>query len=412
MPLKFPVMSWSETWSFAWQALRANKLRSILTVLGVAIGSGCFVLVVTVALTGRKYIIAQIEAVGSNIVYAQLAQSSTVQTMVLADQITTGDLHAVRQSIPQVLRAAGTSDWPMSVVVAGKTWPVAMIGVTREFEQIRRLIITRGRYFDDTDFSMVSKVCILSQHLAQTVFPGQNPVGQTIHVGELAFRVIGVFRERIDTFGQSEIRTDSVLVPFPLIQYYTGSSYIITLYAQADRPEDVPLVTQEVARILNSRHRPEAEYGVQNLSSILETSRRISIAMTVVLLFIAVLALVISGIGIMNIMLVSVTERTREIGIRKAIGARRAEIRYQFLLEAVLISVIGAVIGIAIAVAIPFFIESLIRLLPVPRGMTIPTSWTSVVISFVVSCGIGVIFGYLPAKTAAALPPVESLRYE
>jgi putative ABC transport system permease protein len=412
MPLRFPVMSWSETWSFAWQALRANKLRSILTVLGVAIGSGCFVLVVTVALTGRKYIIAQIEAVGSNIVYAQLAQSSTSQAMVLADQITTGDLQAVRRSIPQVIRAAGTSDWPMSVVVAAKTWPVAMIGVTRGFEQIRRLIVTRGRYFDDADFTLVSKVCILSQHLAQTAFPGQNPVGQTIHVGELAFRVIGVFRERIDTFGQSEIRSDSVLVPFPLIQYYTGSSYIITLYAQADRPEEVPLVTQEVARILKSRHRPEAEYNVQNLSSILETSRRISIAMTIVLLFIAVLALVISGIGIMNIMLVSVTERTREIGIRKAIGARRAEIQYQFLLEALLISVIGAVIGISVAVAIPFFVESLIRLLPVPRGMTIPMSWVSVVISFIVSSAIGAIFGYLPAKTASALPPVESLRYE
>jgi putative ABC transport system permease protein len=405
-------MSWSETWTLAMDALRANKLRSVLTVLGVAIGSGCFVLVVTVALTGRKYIIAQIEAVGSNIVYAQLAQSSLPQSSVLADQITLGDLQAVRQSIPQVVLAAGTSDYPMTVVAAGKTWPVAMVGVTREFEQIRKLIIPQGRYFDDVDFRTVSKVCVLSEHLARTVFPGEDPVGQTIHVGELGFTVIGVFRERISTFGQSEIRTDSVLVPFPLIQYYTGSPSIITLYAQADLPEDVALVTQEVARIIKSRHRPEAEYSVENLSSILETSRRISLAMTVVLLFIAVLALVISGIGIMNIMLVSVTERTREIGIRKAIGARTAEILYQFLLEAVLISVIGAVIGIAVAVAIPFFIESLIRLLPVPRGMTIPTSWVSVVLAFFVSCGIGVLFGYLPAKSAAALPPVESLRYE
>ncbi len=393
-------------------ALRANKLRSILTILGVAIGAGCFVLVVTVALTGRKYIIHQIEAVGSNIVFAQLAQSDISQSAVLADQITMGDLEAVRNSIPQVLRAAGTSDQQMSIVASGKVWPVAMVGVTQGFQQIRRLIISRGRYFDDADFTLVSKVCLISEHLAQTAFPGGDPVGQTIHVGELAFRVIGVFRERIDTFGQSEIRADTVLVPFPLIQYYTGSSYIVTLYAQADRAEDVPLVTQEVARILKSRHRPEAEYDVQNLSSILDTSRRISVAMTVVLLFIAILALVISGIGIMNIMLVSVTERTREIGIRKAIGARRAEILSQFLLEAVLISMIGAVIGIAVAVAIPFFIESLIRLLPVPAGTTIPTSWASVVVAFIVSCGIGVFFGYLPAKTAAGLPPVESLRYE
>ncbi|MGH9560472.1 MAG: ABC transporter permease, partial [Terracidiphilus sp.] len=243
-------MSWSETWMFAMDALRANKLRSILTLLGVAIGSGCFVLVVTVALAGRKYVIHQIEAVGSNIVYAQLAQSDIAKSTVQADQITMGDLNAVANSIPQVLRAAGTSDRQMSMVAAGKALPVAMIGVTQGFQQIRRLIVSRGRYFDGADFTTVSKVCLLSQHLAQTAFPGEDPVGETIHVGELAFRVIGVFRERIDTFGQSEIRTDSVLVPFPVIQYYTGSSYIVTLYAQADHPEDVALVTQEVARIL------------------------------------------------------------------------------------------------------------------------------------------------------------------
>ena len=163
-----------------------------------------------------------------------------------------------------------------------------------------------------------------------------------------------------------------MLVPFPLIRYYTGDAFIVTLYAQADTAEDVPEVTDEVAQILRSRHRPEAEYDVQNLSSILETSRRISLAMTIVLLLIAMLALVISGIGIMNIMLVSVTERTREIGIRKAIGARRQEILYQFLLEAVLISGIGALVGIGLAVAIPFLVEILAEFLPIPGGLSIP----------------------------------------
>ena len=160
------------------------------------------------------------------------------------------------------------------------------------------------------------------------------------------------------------------------------------------------------------RHRPEAEYDVQNLTSILETSRRISLAMTVVLLLIALMALLISGIGIMNIMLVSVTERTREIGIRKALGARQTEILYQFLLEAILISGVGALAGITVAVVIPLFVETLVRFLPVPGGVTIPISWISVLSAFVVSCATGVLFGYLPAKTAAQLQPVESLRYE
>jgi putative ABC transport system permease protein len=216
----------------------------------------------------------------------------------------------------------------------------------------------------------------------------------------------------VETFGQSEIRTDSVLVPFPVIRYYTGDAFIVTLYAQADQAEDVPQATLAVASILKSRHRPDVEYDVQNLSSILDISRRISLAMMIVLLLIAMVALLISGIGIMNIMLVSVTERTQEIGIRKAIGARQREILCQFLLEAILISGAGALIGIGMAVAIPVFVEVLGRFVDLPSGVSIPISWLSVALAFIVSCATGVLFGYLPAKTAARLQPVESLRYE
>jgi putative ABC transport system permease protein len=405
-------MNWGETSNLAIEALRANKLRATLTMLGVIIGSACIVLVVTVALAGKRYIGDQIEAVGSNIVYAWLEQSNTSQNVSLADQITLGDLHAVEQGVPQVVHVSGSNDIPMTVVASRREWPVKLIGGTQGFQQIRKLVILRGRYFDDADFSTVSKVCVVSEHLAQIALPTDNPVGQQIHVGELSFTVIGTFRERIGTFGQSEIRDDSVLVPFPLIKYYAGEDYIVTLYAQAQRPEDVPQVTEDVARILRSRHRREANYNVQNLASILQTARNISVALTVVLLLIALLALVISGIGIMNIMLVTVTERTREIGIRKAIGAQRKEILYQFLIEAVLISGVGAMIGIAFAVAIPFAIEALVQFLPVPGGIEIPISWLSVAAAFIVSCATGVLFGYLPAKKAASLQPVESLRYE
>ena len=381
--------------------------------LGVVIGSACIVLVVTVSLAGKKYIAAQIEAVGSNIVYANLEHSDASQAVALGDQISTGDLEAVRQGIPQAVEVAGTNDIQMSVVAGGKEWPVGLVGVTPGFQEIRNLLIERGRYFDDADFSSVSKVCLVSEHLAQVaLLAGDNPIGQSIHVGELTFTVIGVFTERIGTFGQSEIRTDSILVPFPLVKYYTGDSFIVTLYAQADHADDVPFVTQEVARILKVRHRPEAEYDVENLSSILETARSISLAMTIVLLLIAMLALLISGIGIMNIMLVSVTERTREIGIRKALGARQQEILYQFLLEAILISGAGAIAGIAIAIAIPFLFELFLQFLPLPAGLNLPISWLSVVLAFIVSCATGVLFGYLPARTAAQLQPVESLRYE
>jgi putative ABC transport system permease protein len=402
---------WVEIWNLAIESLRANKLRAALTMLGVIIGSSCIVLVVTVALTGSRYINAQIEAIGSNVVHASLEQGNTATTVTLADQISLGDMEAIHQSIPQVVHVAGTNDFSMTVLAGNKAIPVGMIGVTPEFEDIRRLIILRGRYFDDDDFGSVSKVCVISEHLAQEAL-GADPVGRNLHIGELTFTVVGVFRERQSTFGQSEIREDSVLVPFPLIRYYTGDQSIVTLYAQADTAEDVPIVTKEVADILKSRHRPEVTYAVENLTSILETARNISWAMRLVLLFVAALALLISGIGIMNIMLVSVTERTREIGIRKALGARQTEILWQFLLEAMLISGIGATAGVAIAVSLPFAAEIALRIFQFPTQLDIPISTLSVLAAFTVSCATGILFGYLPANKAARLQPVESLRQE
>jgi putative ABC transport system permease protein len=237
-------------------------------------------------------------------------------------------------------------------------------------------------------------------------------VGQEIRVGDLRFTVIGVFRERISTFGQTEIARESVLVPFGLITYYTGTEHISTLYVQADSPEAVSMVTRQVSQILKSRHRPGAEYDVENLTSLLESARKISRALTILLVLIALIALAISGVGIMNIMLVTVTERTHEIGIRKAVGAPRDAILYQFLMEAFLISGTGALVGIVIAVAIPIAINLVLRVIPEAIGIRVPVSWVSVVLAFVVSCSTGLLFGYLPANRAARLHPTESLRYE
>jgi putative ABC transport system permease protein len=405
-------MIWEETFGLAMQALRANKLRALLTMLGVVIGSASIVLVVTVALTSQRYIIAQIEAVGANLIYAETVHSGAAQPSALGDEISMADLAAVRAGVPEVVQVAGTHDINTTVVVHGIEHPVNLVGVTDGFQQIRNLIISRGRYFDQQDMNSESKVCLLTEDLANLVFPADDPIGKTIRLGELSFTVVGVFRERVATFGQTEITRESVLIPFALVKYYTGEEYIRTFYAQADRPEDVPAVTEQVKEILASRHRAGADYRVQNLASILETAHRISLALTIVLVLIALIALTISGIGIMNIMLVTVTERTREIGIRKAIGARRDAILYQFLMEAVLISGAGALIGIGIAVAIPIVAEALLSLVPEAGGITIPISWVSVFLAFFVSTSTGLLFGYLPASRAAKLQPTESLRYE
>src|SRR5256886_4661184 len=256
-----------EVWKIAIDALRANKVKAFLTMLGVVIGSACIVLVVTISLIGKNYIIAQIEGVGSNIVYGELVRTGP-QSTTLSDEITLSDLESVRDMVPAVSRVAGTHDVQMSVVAGGVERPVTLVAVTSDFQAIRNLLVTQGRYFDDDDMKSRSKVCLLTEELARVVFPGADPVGLEIRVGELRFTIIGVFKERVATFGQSEIARESVIVPFGLLKNYAGTDSIKVLYAQAATPEMVQGVTQDVEQMLHSRHRPGALYNVQNLTAI------------------------------------------------------------------------------------------------------------------------------------------------
>jgi len=394
-----------ETVTVAMDALRANKLRAMLTSLGVIIGSASIVLVVTVALTSRKYVISSIEATGSNLVWAELVRSSD-KAQPLSYEMTLDDLEDVK-GIPGVAHAAGTTDTQKSVVAQGIVRPVTLMGVTQGYQDIRRLLILRGRFLDSLDMDSRSKVCVITPQLATKLYGPENPIGRELRLEDSTFTIVGVFKERVETFGLSDIQSETVLIPFGLMKYYTGKEGLKVLNVQAATQEDVPIVERQLAMRLRSRHPPQAEYNVQTLTSILKAARDISLALTIVLIVIACIALLISGIGIMNIMLVTVKERTREIGIRKAIGAERKAILYQFLIEALLISGGGAVIGILIGIAVPVVAQYFL-----PGNMRVPISGLSVVIAFAVSCSTGVFFGYLPANQAARLQPIESLRYE
>jgi len=391
----------------ALEALRANKLKAALTMLGVVIGSACIVMVATVATTGKEYILSSIEAVGSNLVSAEVLRAGPGQSAVQSDELTHDDLVAIRAGIPGLKEVAGSYQIGMTVVAQGVARTVTLTGVTSGFQRIRNLVILRGRFLDADDMEARSKVCSISEKLAARAFPHQDPVGQVLRMGELQFTVVGTFRERMSTFGLAEIQDETVVIPLSLLKYYTGNDSIRTIYAQAAHLDEVPGVTRQVAEILKARHRPGAVYSVNNLNGILDTARKISVALTIILLLVGFIALVISGIGIMNIMLVTVTERTREIGVRMAVGAPRREIQWQFLLEAILISGTGALLGILFAVSLPVILRPVL-----PRGFPVSVSWLSVIVAFLVTCFTGILFGYLPANRAAGLQPTESLRYE
>jgi putative ABC transport system permease protein len=232
-----------------------------------------------------------------------------------------------------------------------------------------------------------------------------NAIGKTVKVNGLPFTLIGTFRERVNTFGESEVTDNSMLIPYTVARFFTDTADVRQLYFSAADPSMVIPVTQQVLKVIQSRHRPESVFTVQNLTELVAVADRTANALTMVLLLIATITLLVSGIGIMNIMLATVSSRIREIGIRKAMGATNRSIRYQFLSEAILISLIGGLAGVVIGLALPFSVRFLTE-------YRIPISGISAIVAILVSSLVGILFGTVPASRAAKLDPVESLRYE
>ena len=399
------VIRWQESVRFAFWALTGDKLKASLTTLGVVIGSAAIVLVVTIASTGKVYMISQIEGIGANLAYATLDRNGV--SSVLDDELTLDDLVALRRTLPVVSAVAGTYDIPVDFQLRGKPFHPRLVGVTEDFGKIRNLQITSGRYFDTQDFLGRFKVCLIADHMAQNAFGLDRAMDNTIQLGQFRCTVIGTFKEGVPTFGQSEIQEDTLLVPFPLIKAITGDNFFQVLYAQAASSVEVPDLTQQMNRLLQGRHRMEARYTVGNLSSLLQTANRVSTALSAVLIAIALLTLFTAGTGIMNIMLVNVSQRMHEIGLRKAMGATPHEIRAQFLLEAFFISFGGALVGVVAALGLVWSVARLTA-----NNVPIGISWMAVGIALVVSSGVGVLFGYRPASEAANLDPIIALRIE
>ncbi|MBI1898540.1 MAG: ABC transporter permease [Acidobacteria bacterium] len=397
-----------EALRFSLHALSANKVRTLLTGLGLVIGVASVILVVTISLTSRDYILDQIRGIGSNMIYAHYQGGDLTERQVAADFVKLADIEAVRRALGDRINAAtGIITNYDRILVAGREEDIAVIGSDEHYPAVRNLVLLAGRFMDANDVALRQHVAMLTEQLAGRLYGSQTAaIGQVLKLHGLQFTVIGTFKEKTQSFGLSELNEETVFIPITVIRYFTPHERIDPMYVQVKNAEDVEPLTAVVRQVIESRHRPGARYRVENLTAILDAARNIAAILTLVLVLVSAIALIISGIGIMNIMLVTVTERTREIGVRMAVGASRKDILWQFLLEAVMISVGGGMVGILAGVALPLSVSLATDM------FRIPISAMSILIAFAVSLAVGLIFGVLPARRAARLNPTEALRYE
>jgi putative ABC transport system permease protein len=402
-----PQLAMGEIFSFAYDTFIANKVRFALTALGMVIGTASLILVVTIGLTGKQYILGQIQGIGANLIYASYAGGGPRITAVPLDELTVDDLTAVREQVPSVVSASPFVPLRDRISIGnGKEQDILILGVFPEYRQVRNLVLLAGRFFDAEDEQGRDKVGVITEKLAVKLFrTPESAVGQVIKLNGLPFTVIGVFKERVETFGQSEVEDNTMAIPYSVSRFFLPSNAVRQIYFTVASLDEVLAATAQIKRVLQSRHRPESVYNVENLTQLVNLAEKTANILTTVLLLIAAVVLLVSGIGIMNIMLATVSARTHEIGIRKAVGATRREIRFQFLSEAILISLIGGVLGIVIGLAIPFSVRFF-------TAYRIPISGLSAIIAIGVSSLVGILFGTVPAIRAAQLDPVESLRYE
>lgn len=396
----------SEIVGFAFDTFRTNKVRFLLTALGMMIGTASLILVTTIGLTGKQYVLNLIQGIGANMIEAEYQQGENIST-TSADELTIDDMHAIEEQIPGITAASPVVPMFEHVSVGnGKERDLQVLGVDPGYAEVRNLIVLAGRFFDAEDSQQHNKVGVVTEKYAKEFYGSpQGALGKTIKLTGLPFTIIGTFRERVDTFGQSEVTDYTMLIPYSVIRFFRSTPNVRQIYFSAADPALVIPITAQIQRLLQMRHRPESVYKVSNLTQLLSVADKTANTLTAVLLAVSLVVLLVSGIGIMNIMLATVSARIREIGIRKAMGATNREIRFQFLSEAILISLIGGVAGIIVGLALPFSVRFLTE-------YRIPISGLSALIAIAVSSLVGVIFGTIPATRAAQLDPVESLRYE
>ena len=398
----------------AFRALVRNKMRAALTMLGIIIGVAAVIAMVSIGQGAQASVQAQIEGIGTNLLFVSAGaqnvggvRSGSGDTGT--NTLTVEDLDAIKREVPSVGMVTPTVNARSQLVAGNTNVNTSVQGVSEQYPDIRKWTVQSGSFFTDADVRTAARVIVVGQTVADNLFPGMDPVGQTLRVANLPFRVTGVMmRKGQDQQGRDQ--DDVAFAPYTTVQKKVlGSPRLQVAYASAVSQDATYTAQEQITDLLRQRHKlapgDPNDFTVRNMTDIAEAANETNNTMTILLACIASVSLLVGGIGIMNIMLVSVTERTREIGIRMAIGARSSAVRSQFLIESIVLSLTGGFIGIVVGIVVSVSIPKLL-------GWPTLISTMAIIGSVIFSAAVGIFFGYYPARKAAALDPIEALRYE
>ncbi|MGH7767461.1 MAG: ABC transporter permease [Candidatus Binatia bacterium] len=403
---------WLMTLRIALRALRRNKLRSFLTMLGIIIGVGAVIAMVAIGEGAKALVRAQIASLGTNVLVIAPGSSGPggVRTgFGGVRSLLDGDARAIAQEIPAVAFVSPGFRNTQQVIAGNQNWATTVQGVSPEFQYIRDWQVEDGRFITDGDLDNAAKVAVIGQTVADNIFGNEDPLDAVIRIRNIPFRVVGILQAKGQT-GHGVDQDDTIIIPYTTMQKrILRITWVHSIHVSVVSAERMQEAQQQITALLRQRHRiqpdQEDDFQIRNLTDIAEASSSATQVMAVLLGTIASISLLVGGIGIMNIMLVSVTERTREIGIRMAVGARSRDIMLQFIVEAVVMAALGGALGILLGIgssnAIHRFMEWPVLIRPDIVGFAL-----------LVSGGVGIFFGFYPAQKAARLDPIEALRYE
>jgi len=397
----------------AWRALARNKMRSILTMLGIIIGVGAVIAMVGLGQGAQQQVQQQIASMGTNLIFVGAGSMNRGGMHIgwgATKTLVYGDAVAITRECPSVAAAAPIDMTQKQIVFSGDNWYTTINGTEPQYFDVRSWPLAEGAPFSQADVESAANVAVIGETVRKNLFGAVDPLGQTIRIAQLPFKVVGVLVQKGQSAAMGNDQDDNIYIPITTLQKkINGNTWLRMIMVSAKTKEDSYAAQQQITSLLRDRHRIRAgtddDFFVRNLADVAEVADQAGAVMTMLLASIAGVSLIVGGIGIMNIMLVSVTERTREIGIRMAIGATEEDVQSQFLIEAVVLSCMGGAIGILFGIGSALILTNVLN-------WRVSISIAAIVTAVVFSMAIGIFFGFYPARKAARLDPIEALRYE